>query len=64
MKEYIVYRYYFDNVVYRREKIEFTKKELYKYLYDNQTEIDNIDVFKIEDKIKVKIDTKITLSEK
>lgn len=61
MKKYIVYRY-FDNVLfYTYERVELTEKELKDYLYEHQTELKNIEVFKEEGKCKVEMQVDITL---
>lgn len=62
-KQFIVYRKGYS--IFTREEYvvreELTKQELEKYLIKYINEIDNIEVFNINDKINVEVDIKFKL---
>lgn len=62
-KKYIVYREYHTGLVWTRQRVELTKIELVNYLENHFNEIQNIEIFRAEDKLPITIDTYIKIGE-
>ena len=46
MKKFIVYRHYNSLLYWTYERVELTKNELKEYLFNHQSELKNIEIFK------------------
>ncbi len=61
MKEFIVYRYYFNGMFWTYERLELPEKELKQYIAEHQNGMKNIEVFRKSERaeISVNVDVKI-----
>lgn len=61
MEKFIVYRYYNTILYGTYERVELTKKELKEYLFNHQSELKNIEIFKKEERTKININISIDI---
>ncbi len=61
MGKFIVYKRYSTICGWRYERVELTRKELKKYLFRHQSELENIEVFKKMEKTKININVNIDI---
>ena len=58
-KKYVAYRHYNNFMYWCYERIELTEKELTPYIKKHLGELKNIEIFTMENKIKVKINVNL-----
>lgn len=61
MEKFIVYRHYNSILYWTYERVELTKNELKKYLFNHQSELKNIEIFKKEERTKININVSIDI---
>lgn len=61
MEKFIVYRKYFSGLYWTYERVKLTKAELKKYLFEHQTELEDIEVFKETGKAKIDLNVSIDI---
>ena len=61
MEKFIVYRYYNTILYGTYERVELTKKELQEYLFNHQSELKNIEIFKKDERTKININVSIDI---
>ena len=61
MEKFIVYRYYDAILYWTYERVELTKKELKNYLFKHQSELEKIEIFKKEERMKININVSINI---
>lgn len=61
MEKFIVYRYYNTILYWTYERVELTKNELKEYLFNHQSELKNIEIFKKEERMKININVSIDI---
>lgn len=61
MGKFIVYRYYNSILYWTYERVELTKNELKEYLFNHQSELKNIEIFKKEERTKININVSIDI---
>lgn len=61
-KEFIIYRKDYSGIISGYYKKELTREELKDYISKECNRLENIDVYKIEDKINVNIDISININ--
>lgn len=61
MKKFIVYRHYNGILYWTYERVELTKNELKEYLFNHQSELKNIEIFKKEERTKININVSIDI---
>ncbi len=61
MEKFIVYRYYNPILYWTYERVELTKNELKEYLFNHQSELKNIEIFKKEERTKININVSIDI---
>lgn len=61
MEKFIVYKRYSTICGWGYERVELTRKELKKYLFRHQSELENIEVFKKMEKTKININVNIDI---
>lgn len=63
-KNYIVYRYFFNTMLWTYERLELSEKELKKYIVKHQNEMKNIEVFFKSERVKISIDVNVEIEER
>lgn len=58
-KKYVAYRYHNNFMYWSYERIELTEKELTPYIKKHLGELKNIEIFTMENKIKVEINVNL-----
>lgn len=61
MEKFIVYRHYNSILYWTYERVELTKNELKEYLFNHQSELKNIEIFKKEERKKININVSIDI---
>ena len=61
MKKFIVYRHNNSLLYWTYERVELTKNELKEYLFNHQSELKNIEIFKKEERTKININVSIDI---
>lgn len=61
MEKFIVYRHYNSILYWTYERVELTKNELKEYLFNHQSELKNIEIFKKEERTKININVSIDI---
>ena len=61
MEKFIVYRHYNTILYWTYERVELTKNELKEYLFNHQSELKNIEIFKKEERTKININVSIDI---
>ena len=61
MEKFIVYRHYNGILYWTYERVELTKNELKEYLFNHQSELKNIEIFKKEERTKININVSIDI---
>lgn len=61
MEKFIVYRHYNSILYWTYERVELTKNELKEYLFNHQSELKNIEIFKKKERTKININVSIDI---
>lgn len=61
MEKFIVYRYYNSILYWTYERVELNKNELKEYLFNHQSELKNIEIFKKKERTKININVSIDI---